>query len=372
MITAKELYEILHDCDIKYFAGVADSTIGNFLTFIDGDDNINHRRAVNEGLAVASAVGYHLATGDRPCVYLQNSGLGNAINALSSLTDVTVYDIPLILLVGWRGEHGELDEPQHTRMGKITKSILELLEFEILHLTYETNTSEFKRIITERISKKSRIAILVSRGILDRKIEENDASSNENISTSRDVIRNVVKWTQHEDIVFSNTGYTSRDLHAISIEEGRPIHNNFYNIGSMGHVGSLAYEFAKKLKSQRVIVLDGDGSFLMHLGMIAHVEKSNPCNYIHIILDNKSYYSTGGQTSPSKTFSIEDMLKKTMGSSFVSGLSSLKKILMDSSDDIKYCHINTYDFPQTPTPRNKMPPVRHKELFMEKYNKRRI
>lgn len=369
MINSKDLLDLLNSCGINYFSGVADSTLGSFLSHLESREDIKHRRAVNEGLAVASAAGYYLATSQSPCVYLQNSGLGNAINALSSLTDEEVYDIPLVLLVGWRGEPGVDDEPQHTRMGKITTQLLLSLGFDLIYISTRSTVSECKRNITELITTKKRVALLVSRGIFDQKTKENGVVHISEKPTSREVIRSIVRSTQHADFIFSNTGYASRDLHAISVEEGRPICNNFYGIGSMGHVGSLAYEFAKYTDSRRIVVIDGDGSFLMHLGMIAHVDKQKPCNFIHIVLDNKSYFSTGGQTSPSNMFSIKEFLEKSMGDSYINGLASLKKVLSDEYEKVQYCYIETNDYPQNPTPRNKIPPSKHKELFLVEVNR---
>lgn len=295
MINPKKFLDILIHKDITFFTGVPDSLLKDFISVIDTE---NHIIAANEGSAIGLATGSYLATGKIPLVYMQNSGLGNTINPLLSLTDSSVYGIPMILLVGWRGEPNIYDEPQHIKQGSITEDLLKSIQipYFVLDKTVK-NLENFINKVLEKTKLNTPVVILVKKNTF----ETYEVSKNiTNGITQVDAVSTIINNINNETIIVSTTGYTSRIL-----DEIRPNYEkNFYVVGSMGHVNQIALGISYHLSDELVICLDGDGSVLMHMGSLATVGNISKNKYLHIVLNNSCHASVGGQntTNPNIDF----------------------------------------------------------------------
>lgn len=308
MIEPKEFIERLRAGGIEFFAGVPDSLLKNLCAYIT--DNIareNNIIAANEGGAVALAAGYHLATGKTGCVYMQNSGEGNAVNPLLSLMDADVYRIPLLLVIGWRGEPGVHDEPQHVKQGKVTLSLLETMgiPYTVLDENWEKQTDEALRVISET---NGIYALIVRKGTFEEyKLQHQEASD---LALGREeAIKIVVDKLCEDDIVVSTTGMISRELFEYRETKGQGHAHDFLTVGSMGHASQIALGIALQKPNRRVIVFDGDGALLMHMGGLAIIGDYNPKNLVHIVFNNGAHDSVGGQPTVGQKIDIEAMAK---------------------------------------------------------------
>lgn len=295
MIEPKQFIERLRAGGVDFFAGVPDSLLKNLCAYItDNVSRENNIIAANEGGAVALAAGYHLATGKTGCVYMQNSGEGNAVNPLLSLMDADVYRMPLLLVIGWRGEPGVHDEPQHVKQGKVTLSLLDAMgiPYAVLDENWESQTDEALRVIRET---NGIYALIVRKGILGE-YSSNFAPPLIRYSLSREeAIKIVVDKLRDNDIVVSTTGMISRELFEYREAKHQGHAHDFLTVGSMGHASQIALGIALQKPERRVVVFDGDGATIMHLGNMAITASQAPKNYIHIVYNNGAHDSVGGQ-----------------------------------------------------------------------------
>lgn len=309
VITCEKLNKIFTLNDIVYFSGVPDSTFKGWMTFLaNNEDKLINRIAANEGAAIAHTVGYYLSTGKIGVVYMQNSGLGNCVNPLTSLADNDVFGIPMILMIGWRGEPGRKDEPQHKKMGKITLPLLNTLE--IPYEVIEENKIEEQLRNTKVEAEKSSmpIALIIQKGMIEDyrvvlKEEERYPMQRE------EAIRIIVDTLNEDDVIVSTTGKISRELFGYRKTMNNDLGNDFYTIGSMGHCSAIALEIAKQKPEKRVYIFEGDGSVIMHAGTLATIGNYGSENLIHVVFDNNSYESTGGQPTVSDTIDIARIAK---------------------------------------------------------------
>lgn len=282
---------------IKTLAGVPDSALKPFCDYINGfgKEEFTHYVPANEGAAVGIAIGEYLATGEPACVYMQNSGLGNIVNPITSLANEEVYGIPLLLLVGYRGEPGTKDEPQHKYMGKITESLLDVLDIEHIvlgkELTEQEITDGFLRA-ARRLGEGKQFAFVLKRDFLE--IEEKGVYENNNSLVREDVIAQIIESLDDTDVVVSTTGKISREVYEQSDKIKGNHAQDFLTVGGMGHASMIALGIAQNAKEKRVYCLDGDGAELMHMGSLAFIAKQNPTNLIHICLNNEAHESVGG------------------------------------------------------------------------------
>lgn len=288
----------LHKTGIETITGIPDSTLNQFCDYIehDGKDSFRtHIVAENEGGAVGIAIGEYLATGKAACVYMQNSGLGNVINPITSLAHREVYGIPMLFLIGWRGEPGVKDEPQHKFMGRLTAGILELLEIDYAVIDAGTTQKELEIILEkaqDNFSVNKQFAIVIRKGTFDKR--ESGAYENMHSLTREKAIQEIVKWLQPDDLIVSTTGKISRELYE-QMDLIKGDHKQvFLTVGGMGHASMIAYGIAQRRKKQRVICLDGDGAVLMHMGGLAVIGRHPLDNLIHICMDNEAHESVGG------------------------------------------------------------------------------
>ncbi len=280
-----------------FYTGVPDSLLKplcDLLTERYGGVSGHHLIAANEGNAAALAAGYHLATGRLPVVYLQNSGLGNLLNPLASLLSNRVYGIPCLFLVGWRGEPGIHDEPQHGFQGEITLGLLEQLEVPYFILTKDTAAeavAEWLESCRGLFTQGKQAAIVVRKGALT--YGGGTICSNGHTLSREQAIRHILRVSGADPVV-STTGKASRELYELRAAMGQGHERDFLTVGSMGHSSSIALGIALQQPERRVWCLDGDGALLMHLGAMALIGASAPANLIHIVLNNEAHESVGG------------------------------------------------------------------------------
>ncbi len=293
----KQFLDMLAGHGVTFFTGVPDSLLKELISCIDATvPRTHHITAANEGNAIGIAAGYQLASGNVPVVYLQNSGLGNAVNPLTSLADKEVYAIPMLLIVGWRGEPGIKDEPQHIKQGRITPALLDLLE-----VPYTDKLSEVGALI-ERAKAESRPVALVVHADAFNAYPVSKASS-PIVLTREAAIEAVIGALPQDAIVVSTTGKISRELYEVRKRAGQQI-KDFLTVGSMGHASQIALGIASQKPDTRVVCLDGDGSTIMHMGALATVGWVKPKNFLHIVLNNKAHESVGGQPSAAGVIDI--------------------------------------------------------------------
>lgn len=297
MISTKDFYNVLAQNDISFFSGVPDSLLKSICAFLT--DHVSPENIIisaNEGGAVALAAGYHLATGKIPLVYMQNSGIGNAINPILSLIDKKVYNIPVLLMVGWRGEPGTKDEPQHIKQGEVTTGLLEAMDipYEILPEDFGKAKAVVEKSISYIKETNSPLAFVIKKGLfepyqLKKKIETGFEMNRE------DAVKLVVDALDPNDVVVSTTGKTSRELFEYRVELGQKHQNDFLTVGSMGHASQIALGIALWKPNRNIYCFDGDGATLMHTGSLGVIGDLAPKNYKHIIFNNGAHDSVGGQ-----------------------------------------------------------------------------
>ena len=280
-----------------FYAGVPDSLLkplGDYLMDTYGTDPHHHIIAVNEGNAAALAAGYHLATGKTAVVYMQNSGEGNAVNPMASLLHPKVYGIPAIFVIGWRGEPGQKDEPQHIFQGEITTRLLEVMDVPFFVVGDETSPSALEEKMAEfrpLLEKGQSVAFVVRQGALT--YEKKGVYHNPYALTREEIIEAIADVSGDAPIV-STTGKASRELFELRERWGMGHERDFLTVGSMGHSASLALSIALQKPRQTVWAVDGDGAALMHLGAMAVIGQAKPENFIHVVVNNEAHESVGG------------------------------------------------------------------------------
>ncbi|MHA1744798.1 MAG: phosphonopyruvate decarboxylase [Promethearchaeota archaeon] len=307
-MNVQEMWAVFQAKGFDFFTGVPDSTFKSWMSFLDDmhGQGLQNIIACNECEAVAIGTGYHLATRKTAVIYMQNSGLGKTVNPLTSLADPQCYSIPLLLLIGWRGEPGKKDEPQHRKMGEITLSLLDTLG--IPYTILPDNSTDFERVLGEAHAymreKNAAYAIIVKKKTLEP--YKNTKSKSSSLPLSReDTIKTILTHLQGDEVIVSTTGKTSRELFETRVARNQTTHD-FYTVGSMGCSASIALGIALN-SPKKALVLDGDGALLMQLGSLSTVGYYHPHNFYHIVIDNQSYESTGGQPTVSKTVNFEEM-----------------------------------------------------------------
>jgi phosphonopyruvate decarboxylase len=299
MIDQKIFVEYLRDEGVTFITGVPDTLLNDFCLYIEKYwTKEQHVIAANEGNAVALAAGYHLASGSVPLVYMQNSGLGNTVNPLLSLTHPNVYAIPMILLIGWRGEPGTKDHAQHKKQGELTPVLIEAMDipYKILTNNLEESLAAVKWAIETANQTNSPVALLAGKGVLEKGEKENPNDDSTKLSRE-EAIRCIIESVPKGSIFVATTGRATRELHALRDILGDGHNTDFLNVGAMGHTSSIATGIALANKKRLVICLDGDSAAIMHLGSLTTVGKIQPPNFLHVILNNGVHESVGGQPS---------------------------------------------------------------------------
>lgn len=297
MISPQFFYDTLASYGIDFYAGVPDSLLKNLCAYItDHADSAHNIIAANEGGAMGIAAGYHLATGKIPCVYMQNSGEGNIINPLASLTDKEVYGIPVLLLIGWRGRPGVHDEPQHVKQGKVTTGLLNTMGINYTVLSKDEEQA-YKQIYEahQYMSRKNECySIVIEKDTFESYTLQNKVESGLTLARE-EAIETAVSCLQENAVVVSTTGMISRELFEIRERNGQDHAHDFLTVGSMGHASQIALGIALQQPNRPVYCFDGDGASIMHMGNMAITAQMQPKNYIHIVFNNGAHDSVGGQ-----------------------------------------------------------------------------
>ncbi|WPD21546.1 MAG: phosphonopyruvate decarboxylase [Candidatus Electrothrix scaldis] len=318
MLTGEELCTIFQRYDLTYFCGVPDSTLKHWLHFLDQhrSQGLTNRIVSIERDAVGWAAGYHAATEKIGTVYLQNSGLGNIVNPVTSLLDPAVYNIPVLLLIGWRGRPGEPDEPQHSRMGAMTEGLLDLMGicYSLLPDTVqaaEQVVAEAKRFMT---AENAPYALIVPRKTFAPSVGGQEEAASRQYELGREEALGILLKTLHKNnVIVATTGKLSRELFEYREAFGSGHAQDFLMVGSMGLASSFAAEIALQRPEQRVYILDGDGALLMNAGVLSTIGYYAPKNLVHLVFDNHAYDSTGGQPS---TSSATDFARTALANSY--------------------------------------------------------
>ena len=297
MINCSFLYESLKQKGINFFTGVPDSILKDFCAYIaDHADPNKHIIAANEGGAVALACGYYLATGDTGLVYMQNSGQGNAVNPLTSLADSEMFSIPMLIMIGWRGEPGKNDQPQHIKQGKITLNLLDTLgiPYNILPDKQEHVQDTLERTANNLRDTLAPSALIVRKGTFEpyKSLKEVDNSFD---LSREEAIKTIINSMEESAVVVSTTGKTSRELYEYRELIDANHSKDFLNTGSMGHCSQIALAIAVSKPNRKIYCIDGDGAAIMHMGAMAIIGSSNTRNFKHIVLNNGCHDSVGGQ-----------------------------------------------------------------------------
>ncbi|MFO0773079.1 MAG: phosphonopyruvate decarboxylase [Nitrospiraceae bacterium] len=301
MIDPVQYVADLRRLGLRFFTGVPDSLLKEFCACLAATSDIrDHIIAANEGGAVALAIGYHLATGDVPVVYMQNSGLGNIVNPLLSLADPEVYSVPMILLIGWRGEPGVKDEPQHKKQGRVMRPMLEAMEVPTFLLEPTLDDAAAATVMAQAEDRARAtcgpVAVAVRAGSFAPYTTASSSKDMRRYELSREEAVGLVLDALHDDdAVVSTTGMISREVFEHRARGGLGHQRDFLTVGGMGHASQIALGIALQQPTRRVVCLDGDGAVLMHTGALCITGSLRPTNLYHVVLNNGAHDSVGGQ-----------------------------------------------------------------------------
>jgi phosphonopyruvate decarboxylase len=367
LIEAAYFYNKLVESGVGFFSGVPDSLLKDFCAYItDHTDTHNHIIAVNEGAAVALASGYHLATGRLALVYMQNSGIGNAVNPLLSLADNEVYCIPLVLVIGWRGEPGTHDEPQHIKQGKVTCSLLESMgiPYTVLEKNEDSVNSQIKSCFKTIVETGAPHAFVIRKDTFvpytPQNKEEHDA-----VMTREEAIEEIA--ASRNGIIVSTTGMISRELYELREKAGSGHERDFLTVGSMGHASSIALSIALQNQQLQVTCLDGDGAALMHMGALAAIGTQKPRNYCHIILNNAAHDSVGGQPTIAPFIDIPAIVRACgyVHVYHAKTKEELKNILTEKHEGLTFIEVKVKKGARKDLERPKSTPIENKAALMK-------
>ncbi|MBP3750916.1 MAG: phosphonopyruvate decarboxylase [Prevotella sp.] len=297
MIRPSFFYDTLASYGIDFYAGVPDSLLKNLCAYITDHADASHNIiAANEGGAMGLAAGHYLATSQIPVVYMQNSGEGNIINPLASLTDREVYNIPVLLVIGWRGKPGVHDEPQHVKQGKVTTGLLNVMGIDYTVLSKEEDKAEaqIKKAIEYMKQTKECYALVIEKDTFDAYTLQN-VENNDLTMSREEAIQTVAAALGEKNAIVSTTGMISRELFEYRTAMNQGHERDFLTVGSMGHASQIALGIAMEKQDRKVWCFDGDGASIMHMGNMAIVAGKEPKNYIHVVFNNGAHDSVGGQ-----------------------------------------------------------------------------
>ena len=291
------LFQKIEEMGIDFYTGVPDSQLKAFCDTLMGRFGVgeHHVIAANEGAAVGLAAGHYLAAGKPAAVYMQNSGIGNAVNPVCSLVNDKVYAIPVLFIIGWRGEPGVHDEPQHVFQGEITVDLLDCLNiknFVIDKETTEENLEEYFHEIKKEFAEGRQCALVVKKGGLSTDVKMK--YTNDNVLSREEIVNIIVDHTKESDIFVSTTGKLSRELFEAREARNQGHKQDFLTVGSMGHASMIAMGIAREKKDRRVFCLDGDGAVIMHMGSLAVAGTDSLDNFVHLLVDNGAHETVGG------------------------------------------------------------------------------
>ena len=370
-ISPKDFYNDLVHHDINFFTGVPDSLLKNFCGYVE--DNVkrtHHIIAANEGNAIAIASGHYLATNKIPLVYMQNSGLGNAINPLLSLCDPDVYSIPMIILIGWRGEPGVKDEPQHVKQGKVQKELLDTLDipYECISKDEKNINGKISKCVSLARNESRPVVILARKGTFEEYVIKNENNSN-NTMSREDALNVIIENINQKSIMVSTTGKTSREIFEIREKRSQSHSKDFLTVGSMGHCSSIALGIALSRPEQEVVCIDGDGSLLMHLGSITALVDYKPKNLKYILINNNVHESVGGQRTVASELNIFSIISSISKNDCIvaNTIDDLKTLLPEfmAKKQLSFLEVNVYPGSRDDLGRPTIKPIENKANLMK-------
>lgn len=299
MISPKYFYDSLIANGTDFFAGVPDSLLKNFCAYItDNAPADKHIISANEGSATALATGYHFATGKIPLIYMQNSGEGNMINPLLSIVDPDVYSVPMMIVIGWRGEPGVHDEPQHVKQGKVTCDLLDAMKIPYSVLGADNCNKCLDKALSKAYgyikANNAPYAFVIKKGTFEDYTLQNNVTVDADMSRE-EAIEKIMLSAPETAVFVSTTGMASRELYELRDKHGQGHSRDFLTVGGMGHASQIALSIAMQKKDRTIYCIDGDGASIMQMGGMATIGTRNPSNMVHIVLNNGAHDSVGGQ-----------------------------------------------------------------------------
>jgi len=291
------------------FYGVPDSTLKHFCAHLSTQvSKKQHLICANEGAAIGLAIGYHLATSKIPVIYMQNSGLGNCVNPLLSLGDPDVYGIPMLLIIGWRGEPGKKDEPQHKKQGRVTLDLLKSMEipFSILDGNQKDVSIAVDTASDWMRTNNAPYALVVKKGTFES-VPPLNCEEDAHPMTREEAIQHILETVADDSIIVSTTGMASREVFELREKMGEGHQKDFLTVGGMGHCSQIAMGLAMQKPDKQIFCLDGDGAALMHMGSMAVAGTIGLQNFNHIVLNNGVHDSVGGQPTVSRAVNLTDI-----------------------------------------------------------------
>lgn len=368
----KLFIEVLKSKGITHYFGVPDSLLKPLMSNIYEDKDLTCVITANEGNAVAMAAGYHLATGKIAAIFMQNSGIGNAVNPFLSLSHAAVYNIPMVFIIGWRGEPGgPHDEPQHAAQGMLTLPLVECLGMYPQEITAEMTDDLVSTRVGQSITRHQHPAFIISKGAFGEEVHHIDKGYQDrsNKLLTREEMIEIILNTHPTAKIFATTGMIGREVYELRTKSGAPHDNDFLSVGSMGHVSSIAVGYAQEHRDHEVVILDGDGSFIMHMGASLQVAKAikDGCRIFHYVLDNNCHASVGGGNTLSNDIDF-GMLSRAVG--YPSYISSIHgdsiRSAMHSGPGLY--HVLVGSSARKDLGRPKESPITNKNLFMSHVN----
>lgn len=374
-IEPKLIVEFFKEKEVEMITGVPDSVLSGLIDAVDSEfAGSQHIVAANEGNAAAIAIGHYLGSGKPAIVYLQNSGLGNLVNPIVSLANKRIYEIPTMLIIGWRGEPGKKDEPQHLFQGLITEELLELLEIPTFIIDEATKCRDLLEAAWHEMTVTGQVsAVVFKHDAFAKKVQaSNSISSHHRFALNRETATEALfDLISDEYSVIATTGKCGREVFEIR-ERRSEANTDFLTVGGMGHASSIALGVCVSKPNEKVLCIDGDGALLMHLGALAIVGAVGPKNFTHVLMNNHCHESVGGHKTMICDIELGLMVKGAGYASYnrVTSTEQLKEIWpeLQSRDGPHFIEIKINSFSRQDLGRPKDTPIENRDKFMQKIN----
>lgn len=314
MVDQEKIVKKIQSEGVEFITGVPDTLLNDFCVYVEKNwPKDKHVIAANEGNSIGLAAGYHLSTNTVPVVYMQNSGLGNTINPIVSLTHKDVYGIPLVLLVGWRGNPEVKDHAQHKKQGELTPVLMDDMDipYKILEDDTQDTMNKFEWAIKTAKETNNAVGLIVKKGVLEKGEKEGFPDDLNYHLTREQAIDHIVGSLPEDTVYVAATGRATRELYEVRNNRGESKENDFLNVGAMGHTSSIALGIAIAKPEKLVVCLEGDSSAIMHLGALPTEGMVYPPNFLHVILNNGVHESVGGQESAGFNINLTEIAKNS-------------------------------------------------------------
>ncbi len=376
MIKPSTLYNELLKNGTDFFAGVPDSLLKSFCAYVTDNAPVEkHIISANEGSATALAAGYHFATGKIPLIYMQNSGEGNMINPLLSLVDPDVYSVPLLILIGWRGEPGVHDEPQHVKQGKVTCALLDAMQipYEIMTEDESAISEQLKKAYDYMKTNNAPYALVIRKGTFEEYTLKNNIPVSAEMKREQAIEKIMLSAPENAAFV-STTGMASRELYELREKHGMEHEKDFLTVGSMGHASQIALSIAMQKPDRPVFCIDGDGAAIMQMGGMATVGTRSPKNLVHFVMNNGAHDSVGGQPTVGLMINLPEIAKACLYKKIYSAknekelrevLAKIRNSFDDNTNELTFVEVKVSKGARKDLGRPKSTPQENKKAFME-------